>query len=75
MISIAYQTEFTNCKRLLTIYGNVGGTACVRVRDTSTFEVVKEVSGIGIDDALELYEKLFNLEVKCENCEKPCCTR
>lgn len=55
MVSIAYQTEFTNCKRLLSIYANVGG--------------------IGTDDALELYEKLFNLYVKCENCEKPCCTR
>lgn len=75
MISIAYQTEFTNCKRLLSIYGNVGGTACVRLRNMSTCEVVKEVSGIATDDALELYEKLLNLHVKCENCEKPCFTR
>lgn len=75
MISIAYQTEFTNCKRLLSIYGNVGGTACVRLRNMSTGEVVKEVSDIGIDDAQELYEKLLNLLVKCENCEKPCFTR
>lgn len=69
MVSIAYQTEFTNCKRLLSIYCNVGGTACVRLRNMSTFEVVKEVSDIGINDALELYEKLFNLYVKCENCK------
>lgn len=40
-----------------------------------TYEVVKEVSDIGIDDALELYDKLLNLYVKCENCEKTCCTR
>lgn len=75
MISIAYQTEFTNCKRLLSIYGNVGGTACVRLRNMSACEDVKEVSGIGTDDAMELYEKVLNLYVKCENCEKPCFTR
>jgi hypothetical protein len=27
MISIAYQTEFTECKRVLSIYANGGGTA------------------------------------------------
>ena len=74
MISIAYQTEFGNCKRLLSIYANVGGTACVRVVYTGTYDVLKEVSGIDIEDALELYEKLFNVYAKCENCEKPCCT-
>lgn len=75
MISIAYQTEFANCKRLLSIYGNVGGTACVRLRNMSTCEVVKEVSDIDTDDALVLYENLLNQYVKCENCEKPCFTR
>lgn len=74
MISIAYQTEFTACKRLLSIYTNVGSTACVCVRDTGTYEVVKEVSGVGTEDALELYRKLFNLYAKCENC-KSCCIR
>lgn len=75
MISIAYQTEFTNCKRLLSIYANVGDTACVRVSHTGTYhDVLKEVSGIGTEDALELYEKLFDLYAKCENCRKPCCT-
>lgn len=73
MISIAYQTEFTGCKRLLSIYANVGGTACVRVRNTGTYEIVKEVSDVGIEDALQLYEKLFNLYAKYENCENPCC--
>lgn len=75
MIAIAYQTEFTVVKRLLSIYANDGGTACVRVRRTDTYEVVKEVSGVGIEDALELYEKLFNLYAKCENCRRPCCIR
>lgn len=60
MIFIAYQTEFTVCKRLLSIYANEGGTACVRVRRTDTYEVVKEVSGVGTEEALELYEELFN---------------
>ena len=75
MIAIAYQTELTGCKRLLSIYANVGGTACVRVRNTHTYEVCKEVSGIGTEDARELYEKLFTLYAKCENCKSPCCTR
>lgn len=75
MISIAYQTELTNCKRLLSIYAYAGGTACVRLINTSTYEVVKEVTDVGAEDALELYEKLVNLYVKRENCEKPCCTR
>lgn len=75
MIAIAYQTEFTNCKRLLSIYASVGGTACVRVRYTGTYEVIKEVSGVGTEDALELYDKLFTLYAKCENCRHPCCTR
>lgn len=68
MISIAYQTEFTGCKRLLSVYANVGGTACVRVRNTATYEVVKEVSDIGTEDAMELYMKLFDMYVTCENC-------
>ena len=75
MVAIAYQTEFTNCKRLLSIYASVGGTACVRVRHTGTYEVLKEVSGVGSEDALELYEKLFTLYAKRENCKYPCCTR
>lgn len=70
MISIAYQAEFTNCKRLLSIYANAGGTACVRVRYTGMYDVLKEVSGVGTEDAL----KLFNLYAKCENCKMPCCT-
>lgn len=74
MIALAYQTEFTNCKRLLSIYASVGGTACVRVRHTGTYDVLKEVSGVGSEDALELYEKLFNLYARCENCRRPCCT-
>ena len=72
MISIAYQTEFTVCKRLLSIYA--GGTACVRVSSTDTYEVVKEVTGVGVEDGMELYEKLLNLYAKCENSIKPCCT-
>lgn len=75
MISIVYQTEFTVCKRLLSIYANAGGAACVRVRRTDTYEVVKEVTGVDTEDAMELYEKLLNLYAKCENCEMPCCTR
>lgn len=75
MIAIADQTEFTDCKRLLSIYASYGGTACVRIRRTDTFEVVKEVTGVGIEDAMELYEKLFTLYAKCENCKLPCCTR
>ena len=74
MISIAYQTEFTNCKRLLSIYATVGGIACVRVRHNGTYDVIKEVSGVGIEDGLELYEKLFNLYAKCENYRLPCYT-
>jgi len=75
MISIAYQTEFTVCKRLLSIYANAGGTACVRVRRTGTYEVVREASGICTEEAMELYEKLLNLYAKCENCEMARCTR
>lgn len=75
MIHIAYQTEFTNCKRLLGIYVSVGGTACVRVRHTGTYDVLKEVSDVGFEDALELYDKLFTLYAKCDNCKLPCCTR
>lgn len=75
MIAIAYQTEFTECKRLLSIYATVGGTACVRVRRTDTYEVVKEVTDVGTEDAMELYVKLLNLYAKCENCEMSCCTR
>ena len=71
MISIAYQTEFTNCKRLLSIYATVGGIACVRVMHTGTYDVLKEVSGVGTEDALELYEKLFELYAKCEYCSRP----
>lgn len=74
MISIAYQTEFTVCKRLPSIYANAGGIACVRVRRTDTYEVVKEVTDVGTEDAMELYEKLLNLHAKCENCKMPCCT-
>lgn len=68
MISIAYQTEFTCRKRLLSIYANVGGTACVRVRNTDNYEVVKEVSDIGTEDAMELYIKLSILYGAYENC-------
>lgn len=75
MISICYQIEFTCCKRLLSIYANVGGTACVRVRNTDTYAVVKEVSDVGTEDAMQLYEKLLNLYAKRENRNKPCCTR
>lgn len=75
MISIVYQTEFTSCKRLLSIYANVGGTACVRVRVPDTYEVVKEVTDVDTEGAMELYEKLFNLYDKCENCKMSCCTR
>nr|DAF93358.1 MAG TPA: hypothetical protein [Podoviridae sp. ctnuR9] len=69
MIYIAHQSEFTGFERLLSIYANVGGTACVRVRRTGTYEVVKEVTDVGTEDALELYEKLFTLYAKCENCK------
>ena len=75
MICIAYQTEFTNCERLLSIYANVGGTACVRVTHTGTCDVIKELSGVGIEDAQELYVKLLNLYAKCENGKMSCCTR
>lgn len=34
-----------------------------------------EFTVVGIEDALELYEKLFNLYAKCENCRRPCCIR
>lgn len=73
MIAIAYQTEFARCKRLLSIYANVGGTACVRVRRTDTYAIVKEVSDIDSDDALELYAELLDLYGKCENCGASCC--
>lgn len=75
MISIAYQTEFTLCNRLLSIHAIAGGTACVRVRRMDTYDVVKEASGVGTEEATELYEKLFNLYAKCENCRMSCCTR
>lgn len=75
MIAIAYQTEFTDCKRLLSIYAIEGGTACVRVRCTDTYEVLKEVTDVGTEDALDLHDKLLSLYAKCENCEMPCCTR
>ena len=65
MIAIAYQTEFTGCKRLLSIYATEGGTACIRVRRTDTYEVVKEVTDVDTEDAMEMYEKLFNLYAKC----------
>lgn len=74
MISIAYQTEFTLCKRLLSIYANAGGTACLRVSRTDTYEVVKEVTGVDTEYALELYEKFINMYAECENCKMPCCT-
>ena len=74
MISIAYQTEFGGCKRIVSIFGNAGGTARITIRDTVTMDVVKEVSDVGTEDALELYEKLIDLYAKCENCRKPCCT-
>ena len=72
---IVYETEFTACKRLLCIYATAGGTACVRVRRTDTYEVVKEVTGVGSEEAMELYEKLYNLYAECENCKMSCCTR
>ena len=75
MISIAYHTEFTLCNRLVTIYASTGGTGCVHVRRADTYEVVKEVTGVDTEDAVELYEKLINLYAKYENCEMPCCTR
>ena len=67
MISIAYQTEFVGCKRILSIFGNVGCTGSIILRDTSTMDVVKEVSDVGTEDAFQLYEKLFNLYARCEN--------
>lgn len=75
MISIAYQTEFTLCNRLVCIYAYLGGTGCVRVRRTDTYEVEKEVTDVGAGDAIELYEKLVNLYAKREKCRMPCCTR
>lgn len=75
MIVIAYQTEFTVCKRLLSIYANAGGIACVRVRRTDTYEVVKEVTGVCAEEAMELYEKLFNLCAKYEKGKGSCCIR
>lgn len=75
MVFITYQTEFTGCKRLLSIYANDGGTACVRVRRTDTYEVVEEVTDVGIEEALELYEKLVERYTKCENCKMLRCTR
>lgn len=74
MISIAHHTEFTNCKRLLSIYANIGGIACVRVRRTDTYEVVKEVTGVGTEDAVVLYEKLLHMYAKCDKSVMPCCT-
>lgn len=75
MIAIVYQTEFTECKRLLSIYAHAGGTACVRVRHTDTYEVVQELTDADTDDAMELYEKWFNLYAKLENSKMLCCTR
>lgn len=74
MISIAYETEFTICNRLLSPRINACGAACARVRCTDTHEVIKEVTDVGAEDALELYEKLVNVYAKCENCMMPCCT-
>lgn len=74
MISIAYQTEFTGCKRLLSIFANVGYNACVRVTNTVTYDVLKEVCDVGIEDGLALYADLVGLYAKCEDCEKPCFT-
>lgn len=74
MISLAYQTEFTNCKRIFSVFGNVDGTARITVRDTATMDVVKEVYDIDTEDALELYEKLLEMYTKCENCMSQCCT-
>lgn len=75
MISIAYQTEFTGCKMVLSIFGNIGGTARITVRDTVTMDVVQEVDDIGTEYALQLYNKLFDMCAnKCENCKMPCCT-
>lgn len=45
MISIAYQTEFVGCKMILSIFGNVGGTARITVRDTVTMDVVQAWKG------------------------------
>lgn len=75
MIFITNQTEFTNCKRVLSISAGIGGTACGRVRHTGTYDVIKEVSGVATEDAIGLYEKLPNLYAKCENRKMPCCTR
>lgn len=72
MISIAYQTEFTNSKRLLSIYANAGYNACVRVTNTDTWHAVKEVYDVGIEDGLVLYADLVRHYAKCEDCEKPC---
>lgn len=72
MITIACQTEFTECKRLLRIYTNEGGTACVCVRRTNTYEVVKEVTDVGTEDAMELHVKRLSLYAKREIV---CCTR
>ena len=74
-IKIACRTEFTNCKRLLSIYAGAGGPACVRVRHTGTYDVLKEASGVGTEYARELYEKLHTMYARCENCKLPCCTR
>lgn len=73
MISIAYQAEFTNCKRVLSIFAGVGGSACVRITNTGTQDVIKEVSDVDTEDALELYEELYDLYTRCENCAKSCC--
>lgn len=54
MISIAYQTEFTNCKRLPSIYASDGGTACIRVRRAGTYEKL-----------LNLHTKFENRDMPC----------
>lgn len=74
MISIAYQTEFTNSKMLLSIYANTGYNACVRVTNTDTWDVVKEVDDVAIEDGLALYADLVKIYAKLEDCEKPCFT-
>lgn len=72
MIFIAYQTEFTNAKRLVSIYGSEGYMSCVRVMDTGTLDVVKEVNDVGIEVGLALYADLIREYAICEDCEKSC---
>lgn len=72
MISIAYQTEFTNSKRLVSIYANAGYNARICVTNTDTWDVVKDVYDVGIGEGLALYADLVRLYAKCEDCEKPC---